>query len=178
MGQESVLFTILSTLYIAPIFYIFEKRTQNFLSSISTLLFVDNGLFISLGKSYKKSNANIFSSYSIISSLFEQFSLMIEHNKLEVFYFSRSTKNYNSSPLDLGLLGGPLLQPKYKQRYLGFIFNRKLSFHQHIHFYSNKALSSIKDMKILDNSTRGLLPLYKHLLYRTYIMLIALYCQN
>ena len=114
MGQESVLFPILSTLYIAPIFYIFEKRTQNFLSSISTLSFVDNGLFISQGKSYKKSNANIFSSYSIISFLFEQFGLMIEHNKLEMFYFSRSTKNYNFSPLDLGLLGGPLLQPKDK----------------------------------------------------------------
>jgi len=116
MDQESVLSPILSTLYIAPTFYIFEKRTQNFLSSISvsTLSFVDNGLFISQGKSYKKSNANIFCSYSIISSLFEQFGLMIEYNKLEMFYFSRSTKNYNSSPLDLGLLEGPLLQPKDK----------------------------------------------------------------
>ena len=55
-------------------------------------------------------------------SLFlKQFGLVTEHNKLEVFYFSRMTKNTKSSSLDLRLLGGPLLQPKDTWKYLGFI---------------------------------------------------------
>jgi len=46
---------------------------------------------------------------------------------------------------------------------------------QHICFYSNKALSTIKGMKMLGNSTKGLSPSHKHLFYRMYIMLITLY---
>ena len=168
---------ILSTLYITPIFHIFEKRIQNLLLniSISTLSFVDDVLFISQEKSYEKSNTSLFCSYNIIFSLFKQFELVIEHNKLEVFHFSRATKNYNPLPLDLELLEGPLLWPKDDWRYLSFFFDRKLSFCHHIHFYSNKALSTIKDMKILDNSTRRLLPSHKWLLYRTCVMPITLY---
>jgi len=177
VGQGSALFPILSVLYIISIFHIFEKRSQNILSTIfvSTLSFVDDSLFISQEKCYKKSNTNLFYSYSIISSLFKQFGLTIKCNKLEVFHFSKATKNFDPPPLDLEPLEEPILQPKDKWRYLRFIFDRKLSFHQHIHFYSNKALSTIKSMKMLGNFTRGLLPLYKQLLYRICIMPIVLY---
>jgi len=87
VGQGSALSSILSTFYITSIFYIFKKRSQNFLFTISvfTLSFIDNGLFISQEKCYKKSSANLFYSYSIIFSLFKQFGLTIEHNRLEVF---------------------------------------------------------------------------------------------
>ena len=54
---------------------------------------------------------------------------MIEHCKSKVFHFSRATKNFDLPPLDLGLLDSLLLRPKDIWRYLGFIFNRKLSFH-------------------------------------------------
>jgi len=91
VSQRLVFFSILSTLYITPIFYIFKKRNSSLLSPIfiSTLFFVDDGLFISQEKSYKKSNTNLFYNYSIISSLFKQFYLTVEHNKLEIFYFSK-----------------------------------------------------------------------------------------
>jgi len=49
--------------------------------SVSTFFFVNNGLFIFQEKSFEKSNANLFYSYSIISFLFEQFSLTIEYSK-------------------------------------------------------------------------------------------------
>jgi len=47
--QGSALFSILSALYISPIFHIFEKRTKNLISNISILFFsfVNGGLFIS-----------------------------------------------------------------------------------------------------------------------------------
>jgi len=72
VGQESTLSQILSILYITPIFHIFGKRLKNLLSPIPVFIlsFIDNGIFISQKKSYEKSNANLFCSYSIISSLF------------------------------------------------------------------------------------------------------------
>ena len=72
VGQGSVLFLVLSALYISPIFHIFEKIINNLLISISVLLFlfVDNGLFISQEKSSLKLNANLFCSYNIITLLF------------------------------------------------------------------------------------------------------------
>jgi len=65
--------------------------------------------------------------------------------------------------------------PKDTWRYLGFIFNRKLCFRQHIDFYANKAISMVKCIKILGNSTRGLNPQQKCLLYRSCTLPIALY---
>ena len=49
--------SILSTMYIALLFHIFEKRTKNLSISIfvSFLSFVDNGFFVFQEKSYKKS---------------------------------------------------------------------------------------------------------------------------
>ena len=48
IGQDSTLFPILFALYIAPIFYIFEKRTKNLLHNISI-----STLFISQEKFWK-----------------------------------------------------------------------------------------------------------------------------
>ena len=72
-------------------------------------------------------------------------------------------------------MGSSLLWSKKNWKYLGFIFDRKLSFYQYICFYSNKTLSTIKDMEMLDNSIRGLLPFHKCLLYHMCIIPITLY---
>ena len=120
-------------------------------------------------------NTILFCSYNIIFSLFEQFELTIKHGKLEVFHFSRSTKNFNLSSLNLSLSGGPILWPKNTWRYLDFIFNKKLSFHHHVHFYSNKVIFTTKSMKMLGNSTRSLSTVHKWLLYRMCIIPIVFY---
>ena len=163
MGQDSTLFPILFALYITLIFHIFERISKSLLPliPISTLSFVNNNLFISQEKSYKKLNANIFCSYNIISSIFNQFGLTIEQNKLEVFYFSRLTKNYHPPLLNLRLLEGSLLYLKDTWRYLGFFFDKKLLFQHHVHYYTNKALSTIKNIKMLGNSNRSLFSTYK-----------------
>ena len=81
------------------------------------------------------------------------------------FYFSRSTKNFNPPSLDLRSLGGAIFKPKDIQQYLGFFFDKKLSFQYHTHYYANKTLFTIKSMKILGNLTRGLSPVHKCLLF-------------
>jgi len=68
-----------------------------------------------------------------------------------------------------------MLYLKDTWKYLGFIFDRKLLFHQHIDYYSNKAISTVKCMKILGNLVKGLIPHQKRLFYRSCVLPIALY---
>jgi len=51
---------MLPTLFIAPIFHIFEKRINNKKIPISSLLFVDDRLSISQEKPFDKINAHLF----------------------------------------------------------------------------------------------------------------------
>ena len=110
-----------------------------------------------------------------MSLLLGQFGLVIEHGKTEIFHFSRLQGVFNPLPLDLSILRELVLHPKENWQYLGFIFDRKLSFHQHIDFYTNKAISIVKSIKILGNLLRGLILSQKHLLYRVCIFPIMLY---
>ena len=132
-------------------------------------------MIITQSKSFETSNAYLFCSYNIALNLLTKFRLQVKHSKTEVFHFSRVYGAFNPPLLDLSPLGSPILSPKSSWCYLSFIFNRKLSFHSHIDFYVNKAISTIKYMKILGNSTGGLNPYQKCLLYRCCAIPIALY---
>ena len=153
----------------------FWKKSKKSKNPSFFLSFVNNRLSISQEKLLEKTNSYLFCSYNVIFSLLKQLRLIIEHGKTKVFYFSRLHKVFNFPFLNLSCFGGLILHSKYTWYYLGFIFDRKLSFRQHIKFYLNKALSTIKYIKILGNFTHSLLLHQKHLLYRTYILLIALY---
>ena len=100
------LFLVLSTLYITLTFCIFKKQAKNLLISILILIlsFIDDSFLISQEKSTAKSNTNLFCSYNIIFLLFNNFCLKIKYNKLEIFYFSRATRNFNPLLLDFSLL--------------------------------------------------------------------------
>jgi len=152
VGQGSALSPILSTLYLSPLLYIIENQLKNLKLPISILSFIDDGLFIAQNKSLTVSNSHLFCSYNILSNLLDSFGLIIEHSKTEIFHFNRSHGLFNPPPLDLSPLGGPILCPKDSWRYLGFIFDRKLSFHRHIDHYANKAISTIKCINLLGNS--------------------------
>ena len=166
---------ILSALYFSPLLYILEKRLKILNIPVSLIFFIDDGLFISQNKSIDISNSQLFCSYNIWSSLLDKFGLNIEHSKTKMFHFNRSHGMFNPPPLDLSPLGGPILHPKNSWKYLGFIFNWKLTFYQHINFYSNKAISTVKCMKLLGNSTWGINPIQKCLLYRYCVLPIVLY---
>jgi len=87
VGQGSALSSILSALYLAPVLHILEKHLKNLKILVSILSFVENGLLIAQSKSLTISNSLLFCSYNITSSLLEKFSLIIEHEKMEVFHF-------------------------------------------------------------------------------------------
>jgi len=152
VGQEFTLSPILSALYLSPLLYILEKCLNILNIPISLISFVDDGLFIFQNKSIDVSNSQLFCSYNVLSGLLDKFGLNIEHSKTEMFHFNRSHGTFYPPPLDLSPLGGPILHPKNSWKYLGFIFNRKLTFHQYINFYLNKAIFMVKYMKLLGNS--------------------------
>jgi len=152
VGQGSALSPILSALYLLPFLYILENCLKNLKILISILSFVDNGLFIVQSKSFHLSNSRLFCSYNVMLNLLLKFGFIVEHLKTEVFHFNRSQGSFNPPPLDLLSISGPILHSKDSWKYLGFIFDRKLSFYHYIDFYSNKAMSTVKCMKILGNS--------------------------
>ena len=153
VDQGSALSPILSALYFSPFLHILEKCLKNLKIPISILLFVDDGLIIVQNKSLNISNSYLLCSYNVLPKLLDSFSLVIEHAKTEIFHFNRLHGVFNSSPLDLSPIEGLTLHPKDTWKYLGFIFDRKLTFHQYIDHYSNKAISTVKYMKLLGNSS-------------------------
>ena len=175
IDQRSTLSPILLALYLLPFLYILEKCLKNLKIPISFIPFVDDGLIIAQNKWINTSNSQLFCSYNILSKLLDEFGLTIEHSKTDIFHFNRSHGIFNPPPLNLSDIGGPILQPKDSWKYLGFIFDRKLTFHQHIDHYLNKAISMVKCMKLLGNLSRGINPIQKRLLYRCCILPITLY---
>ena len=87
------------------------------------LSFVDDGLIIAQNNSIPILNSQLFCSYNVLSNLLTDFSLVIEHGKTEILYFTRSHGEFNSPPLNLSPLRGPVLCPKDSWKYLGFLFN-------------------------------------------------------
>ena len=104
------------------------------------IFFVDDGLFVSQSKSILYLNTNLFCSYNVISSILSKYGLIIKHGKTDAFHFTRSHETYNLPLLDLTPISGPSLLSKETWRYLGFIFNHKPIFRNHLDFYSNKVI--------------------------------------
>ena len=175
VGQESTLSPILSALYLSSIFLSLENCLKILKIPISIISFVDNSLFISQNKSISHSNANLFYCYNIISSLLMKCGLVVEHGKTDIFHFSRSHRVFNPSSLNLSSFGGSVLLSKETWRYLGFIFDHKLTFRSYIDFYVNKVIFTIKCMKLLSNLLRGINLLQKRRLYRCCMLPIVLY---
>ena len=126
-------------------------------------------------KYFQISNAHLFSSYNIAFNLLSKFGLLVEHSKTEIFHFSRSYRVLNTPSLNLSTISSPILHPKKTWRHLDFIFDRKFLFHQYIDFYTNKAILTVKYIKMLGNSMRGLSLHQKCLLYRSCALPIVLY---
>ena len=135
---------------------------------------MDDSLLISQEKSYSLSSSFLLCSYNIISKILINAGLIMEHSKTELFHFTRACYPPNPS-INLLLVGGPVISPKPIWQYLGFYFDCRLNFNYHTHFYATKCLSTLSAMKMLGNSSRGLLSIQKRLLYRTCVLPITLY---
>ena len=116
----------------------------------------------------------LYISNRVVTDLIVLFGLVIKHDKLEIFYFSRVHNNSNPE-LNFSEINTSTLKLKTYWRYLGFYFDWCLFFKKHVYYYSTKVLFTIKVMSMLRNSIRGLLLSQKQLLYCSYIVLIVIY---
>jgi len=106
-------------------------------------------------KSLDENRETLKDTYALLLHLFVAIGLLLEPSKTEYFIFDHSHSDY-SPPIDLGYTpytGDNLLKPNLYWRYLGFYFDHKLLFHEHVCYYSTKALSLVKAMKMLGSST-------------------------
>ena len=140
VGQGSALSPVLSAIYLCLIMQLFERTLES--RGVTLLSYVDDGTIIVQSKSLDDNVAALWAAYGVVFHLFADFALALEHDKSEVFHFDRSHSKHNPS-IDLGyapFTGTTPLKPKPVWRYLGFFFDRKLNFHEHVRFYSTKPL--------------------------------------
>ncbi|CAA7270636.1 unnamed protein product [Cyclocybe aegerita] len=175
VGQGSALSPVISGLFIAPVMKLFSIKAA--LLNTTLLSFVDNGTILAQSKQLDDNNVGLRKAYKIIYLLFVAFTLVLEHDKTELFHFSRQQDTYNPL-LDLGYTphtGTTRLKPKTYWRYLGFYFDCRLTFHEHVCYYATKAFTTMQAMCMLGNSTQGLSLKQQHLLYRSCMVPIATY---
>ncbi|KAF7779125.1 hypothetical protein Agabi119p4_3470 [Agaricus bisporus var. burnettii] len=183
VGQGSALSPILSALYIAPCFHLLHKWVKDeedriHFPLISFLSFVDDGLLVATGNCRMDTHDTLKEAYAQMTSIFKDFGLVMEHTKTELFNFADSARNKNSPNPSINLGVAPFTRespcvPKDVWRYLGIMFDRNLTFRDHVKFYSTKSVSAVRCMKSLGNSNRGLTPKQKRLLYISCIQPIA-----
>ncbi|CAA7262567.1 unnamed protein product [Cyclocybe aegerita] len=157
VGHGSALLPVISGLFIAPVMKLFYIKAA--LLNMTLLSFVDNGTILAQSKQLDDNNVGLRKAYKIIYLLFVAFALVLEHDKTKLFHFSCCRDAYNPS-LDLGYAphtGATPLKPKTYWRYLGFYFDRGLTFHEHICYYATKAFTT------------------RRLLYRSCVVPIATY---
>lgn len=65
--------------------------------------------------------------------------------------------------------------PARSMRYLGFYLDPKLSFREHVRFYTTRASSTIASLRMLGNSCRGLSPKDKRRLYISNVLPVLTY---
>jgi Reverse transcriptase (RNA-dependent DNA polymerase) len=175
VGQGSALSPVLSSLCLAPILKLFSASDIG--QQVDVMSYVDDGTLIACSSRLEDNLELLKEAYGWIYHAFTSLSLVLEHTKSEAFHFMRARGNPDL-PIDLGFLpfmGDTLLKPKVTWCYLGFFFNRKLLFKEHILFYTTKALTTVQAMGMLGNSVRGLIPTHKRLLYRLCIIPMMTY---
>ncbi len=112
--------------------------------------------------------------------------LVLEASKTELMHFSRHELTRRGKPLyrgdfpplDLGIApftGTTPLKPTMRWRYLGYYFDPYLSYDHHVDFYVNKAYSTLRAMRMLGTSIRGLDVDQRMLVYKGAVLPVLTY---
>ena len=101
VGQGSALSPVLSAIFIAPIMKLYEVEARRVGLASTLLSYVDDGTIIAQSKSLDYNIQTLTTVYGILFRLFTELGLVLEHDKTELFHFSRARDGYNP-PIDLG----------------------------------------------------------------------------
>jgi len=152
VGQGSGLSPVLSGLYIGPVMKLFSFEPIS--KEVQLLSYVDDSTVLTQSTHLVQNLPKLTAAYGVIFRLLMALGLVLEHDKSEVFHFSRS-RGESHPPIDLGFApytGDTPLGPKLYWRYLGFYFDHSLTFREHVRYYSTKAMTMVKALGMLGNS--------------------------
>ncbi|KAJ3502826.1 hypothetical protein NMY22_g18454 [Coprinellus aureogranulatus] len=133
VGQGSALSPVLSALVVAPIMKLYWIKEVGLGTTLIT--FVNNGTIATQTDSIELNCCTLYYVYTFIHVLFTAASLVLEHDKSEAFHFTRARSSADR-PIDLGFaphMCTTTLRPKKFWHYLGFYFDQKLTFTEHMH---------------------------------------------
>jgi hypothetical protein len=134
-------------------------RTRSVGLGCTLISYVDDGDIIVQSPNIETNCSMLYHAYVIVYLLFTVSGLALEHDQTKLFHFTRARTRFDC-PLDLGYApytGETPLQPKTYWRYLGFWFDHKLMFEEHVRFYTTKALTTVMAMRMV--TQRGAYPL-------------------
>ena len=156
--------------------------------NVRSLFFVDDGLLYCASRSLQQNTERIGKCLERVQITLATLGLFIDVDKTELIHFPGFDKNKKARQLASLLLqpsiairspGGEqsvvTIKPKPCIRYLGFYFDSELNWNAHITFYLNRAFSTIRALRMLGSSIRGLGTLQKRHSYQACVIPVLTY---
>ena len=155
--------------------------------NVRSLFFVDNGLLYCASKKPAQNVQRIEKSLEKIQATLATLGLFIDVEKTDLIHFpgfdskksSRKLLPPSTIPVCMRNLqgGGAVvtIKPKAVIRYLGFFFDSELSWNAHVTFYFNRAFSTVRALRMLGSSIRGLGTLQKRHAYQAVALPVLTY---
>ncbi|KAF8730035.1 hypothetical protein AX14_005799 [Amanita brunnescens Koide BX004] len=155
--------------------------------NVSSLFFVDDGLLYCASKKLSQNVQRIEACLDKIQVTLAALGLFIDVDKTELIHFPGFLMNRPGRKLALPSTlpirmcnlqkGGIMTTIKSKGliRYLGFFFDSELNWNAHVTFYFNRAFSTIRALRMLGSSIRGLGTLQKRHTYQACALPVLTY---
>ena len=156
--------------------------------NVRSLFFVDDGLLYCSSRSLAQNTERIEKCLERVQSTLATLGLFIDAEKTELIHFpgydkNKKTRRLASLPLQPGIRvrfaidsrDEIIIKPKPCIRYLGFYFDSELTWNAHVSFYFNRAFSTIRALRMLGSSIRGLGTLQKRHSYQACVIPVLTY---
>ncbi|KAF8683034.1 hypothetical protein AX14_004368 [Amanita brunnescens Koide BX004] len=155
--------------------------------NVRSLFFVDDGLLYCALRKPLQNVQRIEACLDRIQDTLATLGLFIEVDKTELIHFpgfetgkpGRTLTPMSNVPVHMRNLqkGGATatIKPKGLVRYLGFFFDSELNWNTHVSFYFNRAFSTIRALRMLGSSIRGLGTLQKRHAYQACALPVLTY---
>ena len=156
--------------------------------NVRSLFFVDDGLLYCASRKASQNVQRIEKSLDKIQTTLAMLGLLVDVEKTDLIHFpgfdpqkpSRKLMTPSTLPIHMRNLqsdGTPVtIKPKAIIRYLGFFFDSELNWNAHVTFYFNRAFSTIRALRMLGSSIRGLGTLQKRHAYQACALPVLTYC--
>ena len=156
--------------------------------NIHSLFFVNDGLLYCASKSLRQNAKRIEDRLDHIQDVLARLGLFVDADKTELIHFPGYLTKGSARKLASLSYEPPVniqnmvakdtwttIKPKKTVRYLGFFFDSELNWNAHISFYFNRAFSTIRAMRMLGSSIRGLGTLQKRHAYQACVLPVLAY---